>query len=133
MWDEPIFVNLFANDNDLIGNRWQSIYFYGIIFKRIAKDLKVKYGKGFSRSNVIYMRLLYLKYPKSQTVSDQLSWSVRDNEPLGIVLGAEKHRVLVEYALGGISNKLFASKYRLSLPDKQLLQKAVEKIIYKAI
>lgn len=45
------------------------------LFERIAKDLKIKYGKGFSRSNVIYMRLLYLKYPKSQTVSDQLSWS----------------------------------------------------------
>lgn len=39
--------------------------------------------------------------------------------------------LLVEYALGSISNKLFASKYCLSLPDKELLQKAVEKIINK--
>lgn len=45
------------------------------LFERIAKDLKKRYGKGFSRSNIIYMRLFYKKYPKSQTVSDQLSWS----------------------------------------------------------
>lgn len=45
------------------------------LFERIAKDLRKKYGKGFSRSNVIYMRLLYSKYTKSQTLSDQLSWS----------------------------------------------------------
>ncbi len=45
------------------------------LFEEIAKDLRQTYGKGFSRSNVIYMRLLYQKYPKSQTLSDQLSWS----------------------------------------------------------
>ena len=45
------------------------------LFDRIVNDLRKRYGKGFSRSNVIYMRLLYLKYPKSQTLSDQLSWS----------------------------------------------------------
>jgi len=45
------------------------------LLDRIARDLKNKYGKGFSRSNVIYMRLLYLKYQKSETLSHQLSWS----------------------------------------------------------
>ena len=45
------------------------------LLDQIAHDLKDKFGKGFSRSNVIYMRLLYKKYPKSQTLSDQLSWS----------------------------------------------------------
>ncbi|CEG13283.1 conserved hypothetical protein [groundwater metagenome] len=45
------------------------------LFDRIAKDLKMRYGREFSRSNVFYMRLLYLKYPKSQTLSDQLTWS----------------------------------------------------------
>ncbi|MEK6868274.1 MAG: PDDEXK nuclease domain-containing protein, partial [Nanoarchaeota archaeon] len=47
----------------------------GKLFETISQDLKLRYGKGFSRSNVIYMRLLYLKYPKSQTLSDQLGWS----------------------------------------------------------
>lgn len=45
------------------------------LLDRMARDLKSRYGKGFSRSNVIYMRLLYIKYPKSETLSHQLSWS----------------------------------------------------------
>ena len=45
------------------------------LLDRMARDLKNRYGKGFSRSNVIYMRLLYIKYPKSETLSHQLSWS----------------------------------------------------------
>jgi len=45
------------------------------LLDRIASDLKNRYGKGFSRSNVIYMRLLYIKYQKSETLSHQLSWS----------------------------------------------------------
>jgi len=49
---------------------------YGsMLLDRIARDLRKKHGKGFSRSNVVYMRLLYLKYPKSETLSHQLSWS----------------------------------------------------------
>jgi len=42
---------------------------------QLAKDLRSTHGKGFSRTNLVYMRLFYLKYQKSQTVSDQLSWS----------------------------------------------------------
>ena len=42
---------------------------------RLSKDLKNKYGKGFSRSNLQYMRLLYVHYPKRQTLSGKLSWS----------------------------------------------------------
>ncbi len=45
------------------------------LFETIVQDLRSRYGKGFSRSNVIYMRLFYVKYQKSQTLSDQLSWS----------------------------------------------------------
>ena len=45
------------------------------LFERIVSDLRQTYGKGFSRSNVIYMRLLFKRYQKSQTLSDQLTWS----------------------------------------------------------
>ncbi len=45
------------------------------LLKKLAKDLSLKYGKGFSRSNLQYMRLLYIKYPKCQTLSGKLSWS----------------------------------------------------------
>lgn len=34
------------------------------LINRLAKDLTVKRGKGFSRSNLIYMRKLYVCFPK---------------------------------------------------------------------
>lgn len=41
----------------------------------LSRDLKATYGKGFSRSNLQYMRLFYLKYENCQTLSGKLSWS----------------------------------------------------------
>jgi predicted nuclease of restriction endonuclease-like (RecB) superfamily len=45
------------------------------ILENLAKDLSIKYGKGFSRSNLNYMRNLYLFYPICETLSHKLSWS----------------------------------------------------------
>ena len=45
------------------------------VLNRLSRDLTNRYGKGFSHSNVVYMRRLYLTYPKSQTLSDFLTWS----------------------------------------------------------
>jgi len=45
------------------------------LLTRLAKDLTLEYGKGFSRSNLTYMRKFYLTFPKSETVSHKLSWS----------------------------------------------------------
>lgn len=41
----------------------------------LSKDLSFKHGKGFSRSNLQYMRLLYFNYPICQTLSGKLTWS----------------------------------------------------------
>ena len=51
--------------------------------------------------------------------------------PDGIILTAEKDTVMVEYAMHGISNKIFVSKYQLYLPDKRILQKKVQEILDK--
>jgi len=45
------------------------------LINNLAADLGLRHGKGFSRSNLVYMRLLYLRYPISQKPSHQLSWS----------------------------------------------------------
>ncbi|MBL8821340.1 MAG: DUF1016 family protein [Planctomycetia bacterium] len=49
-----------------------------------------------------------------------------DNPPIGILLCTDKDHALVEYALAGMDNKLFVSKYQLELPSKELLQKQIE-------
>jgi len=52
-----------------------------------------------------------------------------DSEPIGIILSAEKDEVLVEFALGGLSSKIFVSKYQLYLPGKKELQQKVKALI----
>lgn len=39
------------------------------LFERLSKDLSETYGKGFSRSNLFYMRKLYLSFQISETLS----------------------------------------------------------------
>lgn len=45
------------------------------ILNRLSADLSARYGKGFSRGNIFYMRKLYLTYQKVQTLSELLTWS----------------------------------------------------------
>lgn len=45
------------------------------LIQNLAADLGLRHGKGFSRSNLVYMRLLYQRYPISQKPSHQLTWS----------------------------------------------------------
>src|SRR3989344_2986389 len=209
------------------------------LLNNLSKDLSLKYGKGFKKSNVYMMRLFYLKYPKFQTLSGKLSWShyiellgisyiperefyekqcinenwsIRelkrqknsmlferlelgkgftfvarqfrltldnthyyvdlvfyhrilkcfvlidlkigkanhvdigqmnmylnyfkeeeksnsDNEPIGIILSADKDDILVKYALGSITNRLFVSKCKIYLPDKEELVKKVRNLL----
>lgn len=49
-----------------------------------------------------------------------------DNPPLGILLCTKKNHALVEYALAGIDNKLFVTKYKLELPKKKEIEKFLE-------
>jgi len=45
------------------------------LFDRLSKDLTEAYGKGFGRSNLFYMRKLYLCFQNSGTLSHKLTWS----------------------------------------------------------
>ncbi|MDP9897508.1 putative nuclease of restriction endonuclease-like (RecB) superfamily [Variovorax boronicumulans] len=45
------------------------------LIEQLARDLTLRHGKGFSRSNLIRIRQFYLLYPKGATLSHQLSWS----------------------------------------------------------
>ena len=41
----------------------------------LSKQLTARFGRGFSRPNLVNMRKFYLLYPNCQTVSDNLTWS----------------------------------------------------------
>jgi predicted nuclease of restriction endonuclease-like (RecB) superfamily len=65
----------------------------------------------------------YLNYFKTE-VNDK-----DDNQPIGIILCAEKDEIAAEYILGGLENNVFASKFTYVLPDKDELIRELENII----
>ena len=52
--------------------------------------------------------------------------------PIGIVLGARKDELLMEYALEGITNQLFVARYQLYLPKREELQAQLDKLLDEA-
>lgn len=82
----------------------------------VAIDLKI--GR-FSHSDAGQMNL-YLNYlAENEMVGGE-------NPPIGLILCAEKDEAVAHYALGGLSNKVFASRYKLQLPDPKVLQREIE-------
>jgi predicted nuclease of restriction endonuclease-like (RecB) superfamily len=45
------------------------------LLTNLPRDLSLRHGKGFSRSNLIRIRQFYLAYPKGATASHLLTWS----------------------------------------------------------
>ena len=54
-----------------------------------------------------------------------------DNLPVGILLCTDKGSQMVEYALSGMDNQLFVSRYLIHLPDKQKLEEFIRKELEK--
>ncbi len=54
------------------------------LLKHLAKDLTARFGRGFSERNLEQMRLFYLGWPISQTLSAKFSDESRDPEIHGI-------------------------------------------------
>jgi predicted nuclease of restriction endonuclease-like (RecB) superfamily len=104
-------------DND---HYYVDLVFYHRILKCfVLIDLKTKHVK---HQDIGQMNM-YLNYFKSEENTEG------DNSPIGIVLGADKNDILVEYAIGGISNNIFVSKYQLYLPDRKVLEQKVKELI----
>ena len=182
--------------------------------KELSKGLTKEFGKGFSVSNLQFMRRFYQSYQIQQTVSVKLSWShycelltisdpdkrsfyeketinsgwsirelkrqistslyerlllsegktnketvlalaekgiemttpsdiikdpyvfeflglPEDKPPIGIILCSDKDSITAEYALGGLSNNIFASRYVLYMPNKDQLIAQVENVLKK--
>lgn len=95
------------------------VFYHRILKCFILIDLKTK---KVNHGDIGQMNLYLNYFRKEENAAD-------DNEPIGIILSAEKDDIMVEYAMGGISNKIFVSKYQLYLPDKDLLKKKVKELL----
>ena len=96
------------------------LVFYHCILKcYVLIDLKraeIKHGD-------IGQMNLYLNYFKTEVCQPD------DNPPIGIVLGARKDELLMEYALEGITNQLFVARYQLYLPKREELQAQLDQLL----
>jgi predicted nuclease of restriction endonuclease-like (RecB) superfamily len=83
----------------------------------VVLDLKVG---PFSHADAGQMNF-YLNYFRDHQLNGD------DNPPVGIILCADKDDAVVRYALGGLQNKIFASRYRLRLPEESVLRSELKK------
>lgn len=95
------------------------LFYHRILKCFVLVDLK----RGEIDHNDIGQMNLYLNYFKKEEATEG------DNEPIGIILGAHKNHILVEYATDSITNKVLLSKYQLYLPDKKTLQNQLDKLL----
>jgi predicted nuclease of restriction endonuclease-like (RecB) superfamily len=78
----------------------------------VALDLKL----GRFRHEHAGAMNFYLNYLKAEEMEEG------ENPPIGIVLCSEKSEAHVEYALGGLANPVFVSRYLLHLPSQAELE-----------
>ena len=103
----------------LIGNThgFVDLVFYHRVLKcHVLVELKIE---TFTHENIGQLNTYVSWYRKNMMTKD-------DHPPIGILLCTQKDHTLVEYALAGIDNKLFVSKYQLELPKKEEIQRFLE-------
>lgn len=58
----------------LLNNNERAEYGSGLL-KFLSEKLTEEFGKGFTVTNLKYMRQFYMAFPNSNSLSDQLSWT----------------------------------------------------------
>ena len=94
-----------------------------VFYNRILKCfvlIDLKTGE-LNHSDIGQMNF-YLNYFKENEKAEG------ENDPIGLILCAKKDDIFAKYVLGGLSNKIFASKYKLALPSEQELRLKLKSI-----
>ncbi len=95
------------------------VFYHRILKCHVLIDLKIE---DFSHENIGQLNT-YVSWYRKNMMADG------DSPPVGILLCTKKDHALVEYALAGMDNNLFVSKYQLELPKKEDIQKFLEENI----
>jgi predicted nuclease of restriction endonuclease-like (RecB) superfamily len=95
------------------------VFYHKILRCYILIDLKTT---RLDHTHVGQMNM-YLNYYLNE-VNDEI-----DNPPVGIILCTDRNEVMAEYALGGLTNQIFASRYVPYIPDKEVLIAQVERML----
>lgn len=92
------------------------VFYHRILKCHVLVELKVD---EFTHEHLGQLNTYVNWYRRHMMIED-------DNPPVGLLLCTQKDHALVEYALAGIDNRLFVSKYQLELPSKEDLQRFIE-------
>ncbi len=92
------------------------VFYHRILKCHVLVELKLA---EFSHENIGQLNT-YVSWYRKHMMTDG------DNPPVGILLCTQKDHALVEYALAGIDNGIFVSKYLLELPKKEEMQRFIE-------
>lgn len=81
---------------------------------------------------LVELKLQAFSHEAAGQLNTYVTWYARhmmsegDNPPIGILLCTQKDHALAEYALAGMDNQLFVSRYQLELPSREVLQRFLE-------
>ncbi len=92
------------------------VFYHRVLKCHVLVELK---AAAFNHENIGQLNTYVSWYRKNMMTEG-------DNPPVGILLCTQKDHALVEYALAGIDNGLFVSKYLLELPKKEEMQRFIE-------
>jgi predicted nuclease of restriction endonuclease-like (RecB) superfamily len=92
------------------------VFYHRILKCHVLIELKVE---AFSHENIGQLNT-YVSWYRQNMMHEG------DSPPVGILLCTGKNHALVEYALAGMDNNLFVSKYMLELPKKEEMQAFIE-------
>lgn len=95
------------------------VFYHRVLRCHVLVELKIE---EFSHENLGQLNT-YVNWYRRHMMSDG------DNPPVGILLCAQRDHALVEYALAGMDNRLFVSKYQLELPKRKEMQQFIEEQI----
>jgi predicted nuclease of restriction endonuclease-like (RecB) superfamily len=93
------------------------VFYHRILKCHILIDLKI--GK-FDHADAGQMNV-YLNYFRENEQAED------DNAPVGLILCGDKNETLARYAISGLDNQLFVSKYLVNLPEKKVLEEFIKR------
>lgn len=92
------------------------VFYHRILKCHVLVELKTE---PFTHENLGQLNTYLNWYAENERSDD-------DNPPVGILLCTNKDDALVKYAVAGMDNQLFVSRYQVALPDKNQIEAFIE-------
>ena len=99
------------------------VFYHRVLKCHVLVELKLE---KFNHENIGQLNMYVTWYRKNMMTEG-------DNPPVGILLCTDKNHALVEYALAGMDNGLFVSKYQFELPKKEEMRRFIEEQIRETV